>query len=254
MEENLEMDLSPETEQQEQETPAEAPEQQEEPQEQQEETAEESFELEQDGEVKKLSREEVLALAKKGMGYDTIKAEHDRLADSEAVKLMDRLAKAANQTPDEYMKTVTARLAKADETRLKKEIMERYGVNEKTALELVKQEQEREKERETQESLKSELNALKARQAAQDIWVAFIKAHPEVTSYDALPEEVRLQVKAGKELEDAYNAYEVKQLRDRMDREARQTKNKEKAPGSTKDAGSAGNDADDFLKGFLGDY
>ena len=102
--------------------------------------------------------------------------------------------------------------------------------------------------------LQSELSQIKAERAAERIWSSFAKDHPEYKTYGQLPEEVRLQVKAGKTLEDAYNAYEVKQLKEKLEKGEQQKKNKTKTPGSSKDAGASAAEMDPFMRGFLGNF
>lgn len=219
----------------------------------------ESLEIKYNGETKRISRDEARTLAQKGMNYDHIKSQHDSLKEenerlSGAAKVLERLARNANQSPEEYLKSLNDRLAAEEEKRQIKDVMTKYGVDEKTARRINQDHRENSRQYEDYSSVKQKLAELELRDKARDTWMSFVREHPEIKTYDELPEEVKLQVKQGKDLTDAYNAYEIKQLRDKLAKGERQAKNKENSAGSVKDSGSSATETDPFLKGFLGNY
>lgn len=213
---------------------------------------EDLIEIVYNGETKKLTRAEAVTLAQKGMNYDHIKEEHDRRA--EAVKVLENLAKSVNQPLEEYIKTVSERMEREDAKKRVKDLMAKHNCNEETARLIDSLKQEHRREMDSFGNVQEKLTNLEAERAAQRIWQAFAKDHPEYTAYNELPEEVQLSVRSGKPLEDAFNAYEVKQLREKLAKGEQQKKNKEKAPGRTKDAGSSAAETDPFMKGFLGNF
>lgn len=213
---------------------------------------EDLLEIVYNGEPKKLTRAEAVALAQKGMNYDKIKEENDRRGS--AVKLLENLARSVNQPLDEYIKTLSARIEKADADKRIKDIMTEHGCNEETARLIDSLKQDHRREMESFGDVKDKLSQLTAEREAIRIWSEFAKDHSEYTNYNDLPEEVRLAVKNGKTLEDAFNAYEVRQLREQLARGEQQKKNKQKAPGSVKDSGTSAAETDPFMKGFLGNF
>lgn len=235
------------------EAPAEEPETTEAPAEEaHEEQPQETFEIEHGGETKKLTREEMNALAKKGMEYDTLKAENARNAGS--VRVLERLAKQSNQSVEEYLKTVSDRLEKADEAQRLKDLMQTHGIDEKTARIIDGINREHRKKEENYGAVNDRLNELEAERGAREIWTNFTREHTEYKTYAELPEEVRLAVRTGKSLEDAYNAYEVKHLKEQIKKGEQNEKNRKNAPGSAKDMGAEDFEKDPFMKGFLGNF
>lgn len=152
-----------------------------------------SLKIKYNGAEQELSRERAVELAQKGMNYDHVKEQLERLKNA----------------PENDI----------SETRF--------------------------------DALRSELDELRARSIAERKWAEFQKEHGEYASYGALPEEVRGQVAAGKELDAAYALYENKQLKLQLRQMEQNQKNLKAAPGSAAGSG-AGDVADDFLKGFFG--
>ena len=245
-----EEEISEEAEQPE--TKAEQEEQPEEAENQGEPKEEVLLEIKYNGELKKITLDEARTLAQKGMNYDHIKTENERLSGS--AKVLERLAKAVNQSPEEYLNTLNARLAADEEKQQIKDVMTKYGVNEETAKRIHQDRKENAKQQEDYSSIKNKLFDMEIQEKARQIWADFTKEHPEIKNYNSLPEEVQLAVKAGKDLTDAYNAYEIKQLKEKLAKSERQEKNKGKSTGSMKDSGSSAAETDPFLKGFLGNF
>ncbi len=209
-----------------------------------------SLDVKYNGEQRKLSKEEAVELAQKGLNYDKIAERLKTAEGSEELKQLKKLAAEAGVDPSDYLAGVTARLRQADEEKLKKSYLEK-GVSDKLADELVREERQRAEDRAAMNELKRELEFFKARERAKETWTGFLKEHPEITSYDELPSEVKEGVRQGKELADAYNAYEIGVLKQKLALEAQAKSNMEKAPSSVTGSGAA-EDRDDFLKGFFG--
>lgn len=101
------------------------------------------------------------------------------------------------------------------------------------------------------QQLRRELDEMHVRSIAERKWNEFRREHGEFQEYAALPEEVRMKVAAGMELDAAYALYENRQLKIRMKQMEQNLRNTETAPGSIGSNGAA-EAADDFLKGFFG--
>jgi len=101
------------------------------------------------------------------------------------------------------------------------------------------------------QQLRRELDDIRLREIAEKKWNEFRRDHGEYARYADLPEEVRMDIAGGKELETAYALYENKQLKIRLTQMEQNQKNTENTPGSVA-GGGAGEGGDDFLKGFFG--
>ncbi|MBQ4062163.1 MAG: hypothetical protein IJD14_04845 [Christensenellaceae bacterium] len=216
--------------------------------------AEEGLEVKYNGELKKLTRDEAITYAQKGMNYDKLKERLDGY--EEQGKLINELAKVAGESPEDFLKNLNDRLYVQQIKKRAQELSEKYGVQPEKAEALAKEIFESEKTRTADadriEQLKGDNIVLRAREAAQKKWSEFAKAHPEITDYDLLPDEVQQAVKDGKDLDDAYNAWELKQLKEKQQKAEKTKENRKKSPKSAKNKEGAEEVADDFLKGFLG--
>ena len=101
------------------------------------------------------------------------------------------------------------------------------------------------------QQLRRELDEMQVRNIAERKWNEFRKDHGEFQEYAKLPEEVRVKVASGMELDAAYALYENKQLKIKMQQMEQNLRNAEIAPGRIGGSGVS-EAADDFLKGFFG--
>ena len=192
----------------------------------------EKFTLKHLDEVREVSRDEVIALAQKGMDYDRIR---DRAEGYEEFLKEIAGGKAIDVMMDEVR---AARIAKE------------LGVDNATAMERVRLQKERralESERTAASAATQEQQEAAARQQS---FLDFMKEYPDVKASD-IPTEVWQEVKGGARLTDAYARYEAKKLREQvknLEAEkaalAQNAKNEERTTGSKKSTGK--NETDEF--------
>ena len=215
-----------------------------------------SLEVKFRGELKKLNREELKDLAEKGLSFEASKERLSKLENER--KIIDDLAKISGQDTEEFLKGLGGRIKDAQIKARAQELIKEDGVPEDKAEALAKKLLEKEQAAQPDslriQALEDENLQHRAREAAMQKWADFTGEHPEIKDYDSLPEEVREAVKAGKDLTDAYNAYELKSLKEQMKKAEKVKDNKKKSPGSAKDKEGGEQEKDDFLKGFLGGY
>lgn len=209
----------------------------------------ETFTLKHLDETRTVGRDEVVALAQKGMDYDRMRGKYDDV--SARLKEIDdwfseyTSGKDFNTFRDDVE---AARLA------------QQRGIDKATALERIKLDRERkalEAERQKATQAEGEAEAQK-RKAAEDI-KEFNKRFPDVaaklaTDKDAVPQEVWDAVRRGERLVDAYDKYtakqdaaakdaRIKELEEQLKAKAQTDKNKKNAERSTGSQKSDGEDA-----------
>lgn len=211
--------------------------------------ADQLFTLKHLDETRQVGRDEVVALAQKGMDYDRIRQDRDT-ARAEAARLSEmeeflkELAAPGNMTVEELMDITRANI-----------LAERDGIDQSIALQRVKLERDR-KALDAQKQSMERQNQADAQQAAeqrriQDSMARFVQEHPGLDAKE-IPSEVWEAVAAGKDMSDAYAIHEAKLLRETLaerDREIetlRQNKNNQaRSTGSQTTAGSRKSSEDD---------
>ncbi len=190
------------------------------------------------GEEMELPVSELVTAAQKGMNYDHVKAELDRLrAASEqneaAREVMEQLARSSEMTVEEYAELCRNTL---EENKLREQLDR--GIPEDAAKRLLELE---EKERlRGEEEVKQRDEARK-----QEAYSALIREYPDLTS---LPDEVAAAIAEGESPLNAYRAYELRQLKAELAALKKTTENRRKSTGSLQ--GDAPEETDDFLMGF----
>lgn len=194
------------------------------------------FELKYMGETKKATREEVTALAQKGMDYDRVRAKYDELklsADQAArnnqyADFVQELAKSNGITAEELIDQTRARILVSNEKAAGREI------SAEDALARVK------KDRESKAPDPAALKAEKQREAVS----RFMELYPGLES-DKIPAEVWAEADKLGDLVGPYQKYVAKQQDDRIAELQRQIdgmkqdrKNEERSTGSRKSAGA----------------
>lgn len=216
--------------------------------------ADQLFELKHLDEVRSVGREEVIALAQKGMDYDRIREKYDAAkpgaewyaANADTVKWLEDMAKNQGMSLAEMVDETRAEIM-AKETNQSVAVCRGIIANERKALELEAQKKaldSRSSEAEEQANAKAKMEA--------DVQ-AFVKAYPEAAKDpNSLPKEVWDEVHKGESLVNAYRAWENKQLKAQLDKEkkdaerrAQEQKNKARSTGSQSTAGNR-SDADAF--------
>lgn len=197
--------------------------------------ADQSFQLKHMDEVRTVGREEVIALAQKGLDYDRIRGkleQRDQIdsEDQEAAALIRAMAEKAGMGLSDFLDaTAAAQRCKPDRSdydavlaQVKLERKERGISAREDALNAAqRQEQER-------------------RQA--DIQ-SFLRSFPDVKA-DTIPKAVWAEVAKGRSLTEAYAVYQAEQLRRELETERQNAKNAARSAGSRATAGAS--DMDEF--------
>lgn len=200
------------------------------------------FTLKHLDETREVGRDEVIALAQKGMDYDRIRQDRDT-ARAELAKLnemqafLQELAEPSGMTIEELMDTTRANV-----------LAEKEGLDRSVALQRVKLDRDRKALEAERQSLNHQTEVGQQQAAEQqrmrESMDRFIKDHPDLKAED-IPNEVWEAFARGKDLGDAYALHESKLLKEQLeerDRELeilRQNKNnKARSTGSQTTAGS----------------
>lgn len=195
-----------------------------------------------DEEIKINDLEDVVKNYQKGLNYDTLQDKLNALSESKQIKLIERLAKESDMTPDEYVEYVV----RTEEQNKLNELVEK-GLSDEEAKEVleakkIKQQMQLEKEQREREQ-KAKEEADKRDKDNEE----FIKAFPDVKE---IPKEVLLNAEKSS-LKLAYTEYLLQQAK----KEIEQLRVKEKTPvTSVTEHGSVPKEKkDDFLTGLFGE-
>jgi hypothetical protein len=208
-----------------------------------EETADQRFTLKHLDEVREVSREEVIALAQKGMDYDRKTQKlSDTIAEYEA--FLDELATPAGLTRIQLMDSIRARALVASELEAGREMTE--------AQALLKVQQARaDKKRVADEEAQAEVQRqqAEAERKQTEMLQRFASTYPDVKAND-IPAEVWAEVRQSGDLVGAWAKHENAKLkREKAELERRistmenNAKNARRSTGSQKSAGNATEDS-----------
>lgn len=194
--------------------------------------ADQSFKLKVLGQEIEASRDEVIALAQKGKDYDRIRGKLSELTAREAKSgeyraFIQELAAPQGITVEEFM------------DRAKADILSRNrGVDKRTALAQIKLDRREKalKERETDFTAKNDLQ--KAAERRRSEIREFLSEYENIDP-KTIPKEVWTSVARGKTLLSAYQSYENKSLKSKLEAEKKSFENKGKSPGSRATFGKA---------------
>lgn len=100
------------------------------------------------------------------------------------------------------------------------------------------------------EKMVQELTRLRTQEAEVKKWQNFFDNHKEVKDFHSLPEEVKSQVAAGQDIEQAYLTYENTRLKTELEARAHHDMVKDIAPGAVATEGE-GEAMDAFQRAFL---
>ncbi len=186
-----------------------------------------------------VDKNQVVALAQKGLDYDRIRARADQEISRLTVyeNFLKELAAPNNMSIDDLMDTTRANI-----------LAEREGLDRDTALQRVKLDRDRQALEAQRQSMnrQSEAGVMQAQRQARmkQSMDRFIQAHPALHAKD-IPETVWQDFAAGKDLSDAYAIHEARQLREQLETANRELEtlrqnksNQARTTGSQTDAGS----------------
>lgn len=168
---------------------------------------------------------------------ETLRAELNRARNSPESMLMERLAREAGMTRENYMQALLQELEKNKVNKLTQQ-----GVPEEYARRMLDLER-KERQREIREA-RFRQESERRRQFAE-----LVQEYPNLKE---LPKEVVNMMNQGASPLNAMRAYELKQLKEENAKLKQKMKNKASSPGSMNDLGDSPK-TDDFLAGFSGD-
>lgn len=210
------------------------------------ETQADQFELKHLDEVKSVGREEVIALAQKGMDYDRVRQKYDAAKpavewyekNSDTVKWLEEMAAEQNMSLAEMVDETRAEIM-ARKTNQSVAVCRGIVANERKAMEL--------------EARQKAIEASDKNSRVDTEVKEFLQAYPKVGP-DGIPQDVWDEVNKGESLINAYRAYENKQLKAELEearaaneRRAQEEKNKARSTGSQSTQGKKEIDPFDAL-------
>lgn len=218
-----------------------------------------SFELNYMGEKSTVGRNEVVALAQKGMDYDRIRQERDGMSEelkelrgnkeklAEYEGFLDKLARSAGIDIPTLIDNTLAKALVAEEAKKGNTITEEFAMQrikfdrEKAAFEKQKQgggeQPKKQDEKPKEEPAKEETGDTVTKAKRDDEANAFLAAYPDIDP-KTIPKDVLEAWTKGTPLLQAYMAYENKKLKADIEALKQNTKNSERSTGSAKSAGA----------------
>lgn len=197
----------------------------------------ETFTLKYKGQESSYTREQLLELAQKGLDYDGLRADRDRLRDSHpALAIIDRYAKQNGMTREQYMEFAQQKADEAEVAPMVRQLMD-SGTPEAVAKELALrrlQEQRAGQIRQRQETERQEqqTKAQAAEAQKQADYRALVDyANKNGVDLTNLPQEVLVSITQGVKPLEAYILYENAQLRLKASQLEQNQKNSQKNPG-----------------------
>ena len=222
-------------------------------------TEEQMFDLKYNKETKQYTRQQVTELAQKGLNYDHVTEQRDRLQQEiadltkfrdENSAILDTLraaAEASGKSVQEYLTSIRTNLLVAQ------------GISPETARERILREDAEQRLHSQQKAEEAEANRKRdAEQRQKDDIARFQKKYKDVDP-KTIPQEVWEAVRGGELLTDAYGDYQRREL-ERQLREANEKlairakneSNRQKSLGSLQSTKQE-TGKDPFLEGFLSD-
>lgn len=193
--------------------------------------AEMRYTVKYNGEEYDLTLDELKTRAQKGMNYDHVKAAYDRLKNSDLFKTLDRMARKAGVTPEEYTRQLEA---KGRENRLA--ALRASGMREQDAQRFVSMEEKMERQ--------------SAEQDTQRPYLEFVRKFPDVQPED-IPPQVWERFHETGDLIGAYTEAENRKLKEQIRIFEQNKKNAETSIGSLANDRAVPH-TDAFLEGLFG--
>lgn len=203
----------------------------------QQQPAAETFTLKYKGQESQYTREQLMELASKGLDYDGVRADRDRLRDKHpALAIIDRYAKQANMTREQYMQFAAQKADEAEAAPQIKALMD-SGVPEAAARELALRRLQETRagqiqKQQQEEAAHKQTEAQKAEAQKQADYRALVDyANKNGIDLKELPQEVIRDIAGGMKPLEAYIRHENAQLRLKLSQHEQNQKNKQKNPG-----------------------
>ena len=193
------------------------------------ETAEEKHRIKYNGEIFELTLDELKTAAQKGMNYDKVLDERDRLKTSREFRILDAVSAAEGLTREQYLDRLESGVGDPEVAELILQGMPAALAKEHIRLK---------KSAETGSS--SDVGGEEPNKSGEQLEKRlsdFKKLYPEVTR---LPDAVVEDIRSGTDIIIAYQKYEINRLRNAAAAAEQNVKNREKAVGSLSDTGTQG--------------
>lgn len=196
------------------------------------------FELKHLDEKRTVNRDEVIALAQKGMDYDRIRAKYDEMKAGETQRnahesFLKELAESAGQSVEDMIDSARARML------VNKAATEGKTLSEDDAMAQVKQARTAAEQTETAEKPTEKPTEADKETDRQQSFLRFSREFPEVKAED-IPGEVWKDFAEGKgDLADLFARQENKRLKAELAAVKQDAENRKKSTGSRATAGSA---------------
>ena len=196
------------------------------------------FELKHLDEKRTVNRDEVIALAQKGMDYDRIRAKYDEMKAGETQRnahesFLKELAESAGQSVEDMIDSARARML------VNKAVAEGKTLSEDDAMAQVKQARTAAEQTETAEKPTEKPTEADKETERQQSFLRFSKEFPEVKA-EEIPAEVWKDFADGKgDLADLFARQENKRLKAELAAMKQNEENRKKSTGSRATAGSA---------------
>lgn len=192
------------------------------------EAADKRYTVKYNGQELKLTENELITHAQKGMNYDHVKNELDTLRRSPELRRM--VEQGRNSPP-------------ADDRDLARLLRENPG-NDKVVRE-VQELRLRERERVRQDEARA------AEQAKMNQWLELFREKPDFRDIGNLPDEVKDAISRGEGVLAAWRSWENRDLRNKLKMIEQNAQNRDKAPGSVRGDARSRLEDDPFLQGFF---
>lgn len=219
-----------------------------------------TLKIKYNGEEKEITLEEAVTLAQKGMNYDKVAAERDRLRavpkNEKALEVIEEFARMNGMTADQYVEFLQNQQKRIVADREMNGIREKYP---DAPEELLKEVAEtRIESRRRQAAEKDAAQKTQAEEDARKPWADLLREYPEIKKAEDLPEDVVADIRSGLSPVDAMRRHQIKEkdkeiaaLKARLEARETNEKNKKRSVGSA--ASTAANaEKDAFLSGFDG--
>lgn len=207
-----------------------------EPAERQEEPAEaeQVFKIKYNGQEQELPVSQLVTLAQKGMNYDHVYGELNQLRGAREFSVLDRLAAQNSMTREQYVRALEQQM---QESRVQEQTAK--GIPEDVARRLITLEQERNQRLERERQMQAE--AVRQRQFTE-----LAREYPGIKEF---PQEVIEAIARGETPLNAYRAWDLKQMRQKLETYEKNAEVKAKTPGSASGE-LPQEDPDGFMDGF----
>lgn len=188
--------------------------------------AAEVFTLKYKGQENSYSREQLIELAQKGLDYDGVRADRDRLRDHHpALDIIDRYAQRNNMSREEYMELAQKTADEAEVAPVVRQLME-SGTPEAVAKELALR-----RLQEQEAAVKQQEQQAKEEQRKADYKALIDHLNAQGLKADQVPQEVIERIAKGEKPLQAYLMHENAQLRLKASQLEQNQKNRERNMG-----------------------